>query len=79
MRIALKVLYVLICIVLTVIVLCQEGKDAGLGALAGASSDTYWGKNKGRSKEGKLVVITRVLAVLFFVLSIVLSMNFLQA
>lgn len=26
----------------------QEGKSAGLGAIAGAA-DTYWGKNKGRS------------------------------
>ena len=39
---------------MTVIVLMQEGKNNGLGALTG-SSDTYWSKNKGRSMEGMLV------------------------
>ena len=38
--------------------------------------DTYWGKNKGRSMEGKLVTITKVLAVLFVVIAIILNINF---
>ena len=46
------------CIALTVIVLMQEGKSAGLGAIAGAA-DTYWGKNKGRSMEGALEKSTK--------------------
>ena len=37
----------------------QEGKSAGLGAIAGAA-DTYWGKNKGRSMEGRLVTGTKI-------------------
>lgn len=42
----LTVLFVLVCIALTVIVLLQEGK-AGLGSLAGGNSgDSFWGKNK---------------------------------
>ena len=52
----------------------QEGKDEGLGAISGAA-ETYWGKNKGRSMEGNLVKITRVLAVLFFLMAIVLNLN----
>ena len=47
----LTVIFILICIALTVIILLQEGKSAGLGAISGAA-DTYWGKNKGRSMEG---------------------------
>jgi preprotein translocase subunit SecG len=62
------------CIALTVIILMQEGKSAGLGTIQGAA-DTYWGKNKGRSMEGALVKITRVLVVLFFVVSMLLCMN----
>ena len=42
---------------MTVIVLMQEGKNNGLGALTG-SADTYWSKNKGRSMEGMLVKVT---------------------
>ena len=75
LKTVLLILFAIDCIALTVIVLMQEGKSAGLGAIAGAA-DTYWGKNKGRSMEGKLVTITKVLAVLFVVISIILNINF---
>ena len=54
----------------------QQGKSAGLGALAGGSSESYWGKNKGRSTEGMLAKITKISAVVFFVLGLVLNLNF---
>lgn len=53
----------------------QEGKSAGLGAIAGGA-ETYWGKNKGRSMEGALVKSTKFMAILFIVLAAVLNMNF---
>ena len=68
------VVYILVCIALTVLVLLQQGKANGLGAVAG-TADTYWGKNKGRSAEGKKILFTRILAVLFFVLSFLLCMD----
>jgi preprotein translocase subunit SecG len=74
LRIIVTVLYVLICIALTVVVIMQEGKSAGLGAISGMA-ETYWGKNKGRSIEGKLELATKILAVLFIVISLVLNMN----
>ncbi len=52
----------------------QEGKSAGLGAVAGAA-ESYWGKNKGRSMEGNLVKITKVLAVLFLLIALVLNLK----
>ena len=45
LRTILTVIYVIDCIALTVVVLMQEGKQQGLGAIAGIS-DTYWGRNK---------------------------------
>ena len=75
LRIVLTVIFAIDCIALTVVVLMQEGKQQGLGAIAGAA-DTYWGKNKGRSMEGTLVKATKIMAVLFFVLAAVLNMNF---
>ena len=66
--------FIIICIALTVIILLQEGKSAGLGAISGAA-DTYWGKNKGRSMEGMLVKVTRVLVILFLLISIVLNIG----
>ena len=62
--------YIVICIALVIVVLMQEGKTSGLGAVSGAA-DTYWTKNKGRSSEGVLIKITRVLAVLFVVRAVV--------
>ena len=75
LRTILTILFVIDCIALTVVVLMQEGKSQGLGAIAGAA-DTYWGKNKGRSMEGGLVKSTTIMGVLFFVLAVVLNLNF---
>ena len=57
----LVILMIIDSIALTALVLLQEGKTQGLGAIAGAA-ETYWGKNKGRSMEGSLVKITKWLA-----------------
>lgn len=74
LRIILTVIFVLVCIAAVVLVLLQEGKSAGLGAIAGAA-ESYWGKNKGRSMEGNLVKWTKILTVAFFLLAIVLNLN----
>lgn len=74
LRIVLTIIYIIICIALVILVLMQEGKTAGLGAVSGAA-ETYWGKNKGRSMEGKLVKITTGLAVGFILIAIVLNLN----
>ncbi len=74
-RIFLTILFILVSIALTVIVLAQEGKDAGLGTIGGMG-DTYWGKNKSRSMEGKLIRFTKILAVAFILLAVILNLNF---
>lgn len=68
------ILFVIDCIVLSVVVLLQEGKDQGLGTIGGMA-DSYWGQHKGRSMEGALVKITRVLAIVFLLLALVLNMG----
>lgn len=74
LKIILTIIFILIGLALTVIILMQEGKSAGLGAISGAA-DTYWGKNKGRSMEGMLVKITRILVVCFLLLAVVLNLG----
>lgn len=74
MKVFLTILFVIVCIALSVVVLLQEGKS-GLGSLAGGSNETFWGKNKGRSAEGKLALITKILAVVFILLALLLNMN----
>ena len=74
LKIVLTVFFIVVCIALVVLVLMQEGKAAGLGAISGAA-ETYWGKNKGRSMEGMLVKLTKVLAVAFILFAVVLNLN----
>ena len=74
LRIILTVLLILVSIVFTAIVLLQEGKSAGLGAISGAA-ESYWGKNKGRSMEGTLVKITKYLAIAFIVVAAILNIS----
>jgi preprotein translocase subunit SecG len=70
----LTAVFMIICAAITVVILMQEGKQAGLtGAISGAA-ETYWGKNKGRSIEGKLEKATKIMVVLFFVISILLNL-----
>ena len=70
----LTTVFIILSIVITVIILMQEGKSAGLGAIAGAA-DTYWGKNKGRSMEGRLVTGTKILVALFIIIAAVLNLG----
>ena len=74
MRVFLTILFVIVCIVLSVVVLLQEGKS-GLGSLAGGNSESFWGKNQGRSTEGILAKITKISAVVFILLALLLNMN----
>ena len=73
----LTIVFIIICIALTVIVLMQEGKQQGLGSISGIA-DTYWGKNKGRSVEGVLVKATTVMVILFMVISAILCIGSFQ-
>lgn len=71
MHILLIVLQVIICVGLIAVILMQSGKSAGLsGAIAGAS-ETFFGKKKGM--DALLAKITIVLAIAFFVISLIIT------
>ena len=77
LKTVITIIFVIDCIALialAAIILLQEGKASGLGTISGAA-DTYWGHNKGRSMEGTLVKVTRVVAVLFMVLAVILNLK----
>lgn len=76
LKIVLTIILIIICVALTVIILFQEGKQAGLGSLSGQASDTsYWAKNKGRSSEGRMVTFTSILVAAFFVIVAILNIG----
>ena len=74
LRILLTIVFVIACVAMTVIVLMQEGKSSGLSALSGAA-ESHWAKNKGRTLEGNMEKITKIIAVLIFVLALALNLN----
>ncbi len=72
--ITLGVLLILVCILIVIVVCLQETKQNGLQGLgSGAGSDSFFSRNKGKTLEAKLVKVTTVLGILFFVL--VLAIN----
>jgi preprotein translocase subunit SecG len=73
-EIILGIILLLLSVAIIVLVLLQEGKSAGLsGAIAGGA-ETFFGKNKSRTMESKLVLITKIVAISFFVLALVATL-----
>lgn len=69
-EIVIGALLVITSIAIVILVLAQQSRRAGLsGAIAGGA-DTFFGKNKSRSMEAKLSKYTKVLGVIFFLLSL---------
>ena len=70
-EIVVGIVLILTSLALIAIVLLQESKTQGLsGAIAGGA-EQFLGKNKGKTIEQKLVKITKILAIVFFILSLV--------
>jgi preprotein translocase subunit SecG len=73
--IILNVLFIAVCIGLTVAILLQKKSSQGLGSIAGmGNSDRYWDKNKSRSYEGKLEKYTKIGGAIMFVFSLVICL-----
>ena len=75
LKIVITILFIIVSVLISVIILMEQGKDAGLGSLSGQVTDTYWAKNKGRSKEGMMVKLTSALVILYFIFAIVLNIG----
>ena len=73
MQIALTIVQIIITVALIITVLMQSGKTQGLSGSIAGGADTFFGNNKGRTLDGILSKITSVLAVLFIISSIALS------
>jgi len=70
LEIILSILLIITSLAVIVIIMMQKSREGGLsGAIAGGS-DTFFGKNKGRTLEARLARITRYVAIVFFVLAI---------
>lgn len=68
------IIHVILSVVLIAVVLFQSGKQAGLSGSIGGGAETFFGKNKARTIDGMLERATAVVAILFVVTSVVLSL-----
>lgn len=72
MAMALTIIYILVAVVLTVVVLTQQGKDPREASAVMGGSGSFFSKNKGATKEAMLEKLTAICAVLFVVLSVIM-------
>lgn len=69
--------YIVVCLALIIVAMMQSKDDAGMsGAMNGSSSNNFYEKNKGRTREGKLKRWTIILGVAFAILTIILSIMY---
>lgn len=74
LKVILIIVDFIICIALTILALMQSKEDAGLSStISGSSTNNFFEKNKGRTKEGKLKRWTIILGIAFVVVTIALS------
>lgn len=67
-------IYVIVCLALIIVAMMQTKEDSGAsGTIVGSSTNSFYEKNKGKTKEGKLKRWTIILAIIFAILSIVLG------
>lgn len=72
LMIVLTVFYVIFCLFLIAVVLLQSGKSAGLSGAISGGVDTFLSKNKAKSWDARLAKMTKWVAILFMVLTLVL-------
>lgn len=65
------ILMVVASLVMIVTVLLQDSESNGMGAITGGA-ETFFGKNKSKSLEGKLALMTKICAVVFVVMALAL-------
>ncbi len=72
LMIVLTVVYVIFCLFLIAVVLLQSGKSAGLSGAISGGVDTFLSKNKAKTWDARLAKMTKWVAILFMVLTLVL-------
>lgn len=68
------ILLILSCVFIIAVVLMQESKQGMSNVISGGSSDNYFQKNSGRTKEAKLSRATKIAAVFVFVVAVAVNL-----
>ena len=77
-RTILTVIYFIVALAVIILATIQTKEDGGLSStITGSSTNNFYEKNKGRTKEGKQKRWTIILSIVFAVLTIVLGILYL--
>ena len=74
LKLVMTILQVLLGLFLTAVVLLQEGKTAGINGSISGGADTFLSKNKAKSLDAKLAKMTKWVAILWIIITLVLSL-----
>ncbi len=73
------VIYIMVAVALIILALIQSKEDSGLSStITGSSTNNFFEKNKGRTKEGKQKRWTVVLIIIFAILTIALGIIYMD-
>lgn len=72
MELVVRIFLILASLVLIASILLQSGKSAGMSGEIAGGAESIWGRNKGRSYEGKLEKLTTISAIIFVLASLIL-------
>jgi len=73
MVLAITILQLLFGLVLTLVILFQSGKSAGLSGAIGGVADSFLSKNKAKTTDAKLAKATKWVGAVFVLLTLVLN------
>ena len=75
LKIALSIIDIILAVAIIILFLVQEGNDQGMGVVAGGSTESYYGKAKGRTLDEQLKRWTVICSVLFGIVSVILYLS----
>ena len=73
LQLVITIIQLISCVVIVCAVLFQSGKSSGLSSVMGGSNDTFLARNKSKSLDARLARLTKWLAVVFVVLTLILN------
>ena len=73
-QIIFSIVYFIVSLALIAIVMLQSGKSAGLSGAIGGGAETFLSKNKSKSLDSRLAKMTKWVAIVFMVLTLVICL-----
>lgn len=73
MELALGIILMVLAAIIVVLVLIQSGKEKSLSGTIAGAGESFFSKNKGKTKEKRLSIVTTVFAIIFVVLAVIFA------